>query len=115
MASGCASSKHALTRFRARSVAVGFVVAIGSEANLGAFQFATPAQAQESSVETIASGRGIRELRRLRKVYGGRRRRKRKGLAHVRIPGQPESRAELHSYEAHGVGRVEVKIKRLLD
>jgi hypothetical protein len=37
-----------------------------------------------SEIETFASGRGIRELARLRKVYGRGRWRKRKGTARVR-------------------------------
>ncbi len=64
--------------------------------------------------ETIASGRGIREQRRLRKSYGGARWRKLKGEAQVRLPGGKIVRAEVHWYEAHGVGRRELKVKRLL-
>ncbi len=64
--------------------------------------------------ETIASGRGIRELRRLRKAYGGTRWRKRKGVATIRLSSGHLCEAELHWYEAHGVGRREPKIKRFL-
>lgn len=65
--------------------------------------------------ETIAEGRGIRELRRLRKQYGGRAWRKKKGFVRIRfLPDGPTIEAEVHWYEAHGVGRVEMKIKRLL-
>ena len=67
------------------------------------------------AIETIAVGRGIRELRRLKKAYGGARWRKRKGAGHVRLPDGSFVRAELHWYEAHGVGRRELKIKRLLE
>jgi hypothetical protein len=63
-------------------------------------------------VETIASGRGIREGRRLRKLYGGRRWRKLKGTASVRLADGTIGYAELHWYEAHGVGMKELKIKR---
>ena len=67
-----------------------------------------------SEAETIARGRGIRELNRLRKCYGGQSWRKRKGLACVRLPDGETGMAEVHWYEAHGIGRVEMKIKRLL-
>ncbi len=66
-------------------------------------------------VERIAAGRSIRELRRLRKAYGGTRWRKLKGTALVQTQGRGVRRAELHWYEAHGVGRKEFKIKRFLD
>jgi hypothetical protein len=62
-------------------------------------------------VETIAFGRGIRELRRLEKAYGKGRWRKKKGIARIRLADG--STAEVHWYEAHGVGRKEAKIKRL--
>ncbi len=62
-------------------------------------------------VTTIASGRAIRELRRLRRRYGKSRWRKRKGWASVRLLDGTVHRAELHWYEAHGVGRREMKIK----
>jgi len=67
------------------------------------------------SVETIASGRGVRELRRLRRAYGPARWRKVKGRATVQLGDGTIVRAELHWYEAHGVGRKELKLKRLLD
>ena len=66
-------------------------------------------------VETIASGKGIRESRRLRKLYGGRRWRKLKGTATVKLADGTMCHAEVHSYEAHGVGRKEFKIKRILE
>jgi len=68
-----------------------------------------------SDVATIASGRAIRELGRLRKLYGSGRWRKCRGIAMVRLPGGILCRAEVHWYEAHGVGKREFKIKRLLD
>jgi hypothetical protein len=67
-----------------------------------------------SAVETIATGSGIRELVRLRKRYGRGRWRKRKGQAEVRLPGGEMVRAEVHWYEATGIGRREFKIKRFL-
>ncbi|MDQ5858125.1 MAG: hypothetical protein M3542_07620 [Acidobacteriota bacterium] len=65
-------------------------------------------------VETIATGREIREFQRLVRLYGVARWRKRKGVAPVRLPGGKIHLAELHWYEAHGVGRKEMKIKRYL-
>jgi hypothetical protein len=63
---------------------------------------------------TIAVGVRIRELRRLRRIYGPARWRKMKGVAKVRLPDDTIARAEVHWYEAHGIGRVELKLKRLL-
>jgi hypothetical protein len=68
-----------------------------------------------SDVETFASARSIRELPRLRRVYGPGRWRKRKGVARVRLADGTVCRAEVHWYEAHGIGRKELKIKRFLD
>jgi hypothetical protein len=65
-------------------------------------------------VETIASGRGIRELKRLEKSYGKGRWRKKKGIARIRFSDGSTHAAEIHWYEAHGFGRKEAKIKRLL-
>ena len=62
-----------------------------------------------------SASRGIRRLRQLRKAYGGVRRRKLKGVARVRLPDGTVRRAEIHWYEAHGVGPKEHKIKRYLD
>ena len=64
--------------------------------------------------ETFASGSGIRELSRLRKAYGSGNWRKRKGNATVRLSDGDLVDAEVHWYEAHGIGRVEYKIKRFL-
>ena len=66
-------------------------------------------------VETIATGRTIRELRRLQRVYGTGRWRKRKGTSRVRLADGTIRFAELHWYEAHGIGSYEHKIKRYLD
>lgn len=67
-----------------------------------------------TGVETIATGRAIRERRRILKVYGPGRWRKRKGIATIRLEDGTLVRAELHWYEAHGIGRREMKIKCLL-
>lgn len=68
-----------------------------------------------TDIETFATGASIRELPRLRRAYGPARWRKRKGVARVRLPDGTDCRAEVHWYEAHGIGRKELKIKRLLD
>ena len=67
-----------------------------------------------TGVETIATGSGIRELARLRKLHGRGRWRKRKGLAEVRLRGGEIARAEIHWYEATGIGKREFKIKQLV-
>ncbi|HYL09964.1 MAG TPA: hypothetical protein VEU31_04445 [Candidatus Acidoferrales bacterium] len=67
-----------------------------------------------SQVKTIASGRAIRELARLQKIYGQGRWRKRKGVALVRLADGTIARVEVHWYEAHGIGKKEYKIKRFL-
>jgi hypothetical protein len=64
--------------------------------------------------QTIARGRGIRELARLRRLYGVRSWRKRKGIARIRFSDGTTRTAELHWYEAHGIGRKEFKIKRFV-
>jgi hypothetical protein len=66
-------------------------------------------------IEPIASGRAIREMKRLKKAYGSGRWRKLKGLAAVRLADGKIRRAEVHWYEAHGIGKKEFKIKRILD
>jgi hypothetical protein len=68
-----------------------------------------------TEVETIAINRGIREVARLRKQYGRGRWRKRKGIATVLLPDGTARTAELHWYEATGIGQHEYKIKRFLD
>ena len=67
-----------------------------------------------SGVETFAVGSAIRELPRLWRVYGAGRWRKRKGVARVRLPNGIVCKAELHWYEAHGIGKKELKIKQFL-
>lgn len=67
-----------------------------------------------SAVETIATGSGIRELARLRKFYGRGRWRKRKGVARVRLTDGEILLAEVHWYEATGIGKREFKIKQFL-
>ena len=68
-----------------------------------------------TDIELIAIVGRIREVERLRRVYGAGRWRKLKGTASVRLADGSVWRAELHWYEANGIGRKELKIKRLLD
>jgi len=58
-----------------------------------------------TDIETIAVGTKIRELARLRRKYGAGRWRKLKGVAQVRLSSGRIRLAELHWYEAHGIGR----------
>lgn len=66
-------------------------------------------------IETIAAGTGIRDIKRLRKNYGKGRWRKMKGVARVRLENGRVRLAELHWYEAHGIGKKEIKRKLYLD
>jgi hypothetical protein len=67
-----------------------------------------------TNIEIIAVGNSIRELERLRKTYGSGRWRKLKGIATISLDDGTICEAELHWYEAHGIGKKEIKIKRLL-
>lgn len=67
-------------------------------------------------IEIIAVGSSIRDIEWLRKIYGSGRWRKLKGFARIRfLDDGEEFLAELHWYEAHGIGKVEIKIKELFD
>ena len=66
-------------------------------------------------IEVIARGSGIRDLPRLRRAYGPGSWRKLKGVARIRLHSGSVRMAELHWYEAHGIGRKEMKRKRYLD
>ena len=70
---------------------------------------------QIENIEVIAVGSGIRNLAQLEKAYGPARWRKLKGIAHVRLPNGKMRMVELHWYEAHGIGRKNVKIKRYVE
>jgi hypothetical protein len=74
------------------------------------FELLTPI----TQVETFAVGVRIREIARLRKFYGTGRWRKRKGMGKVRLSDGSVHLAEIHWYEATGIGKKEYKIKRLL-
>ena len=67
------------------------------------------------NIETLAVGNSIRDIARLRKRYDPGRWRKRKGMAMIRLPNGRTRRAEIHWYEAHGIGKKECKRKRYVD
>jgi hypothetical protein len=64
-----------------------------------------------TEIETIAVGKGIRERARLQKYYGRGKWRKLKGIARVQLPNGTIRLAEIHWYEAHGIGKKEFKLK----
>jgi hypothetical protein len=68
-----------------------------------------------AEIQVIAAGKAICILPQLEKAYGKGRWRKLKGTALVELPDGSVPRAEVHWYEAHGIGRRDMKIKRLLD
>ena len=68
-----------------------------------------------TEIQNIAVGPGIRDIKRLRKQFGPGRWRKLKGVAQVRFRSGTIRRVELHWYEAHGIGKKKIKIKRYLD
>jgi hypothetical protein len=65
-------------------------------------------------VETIAFGNGIHELAGLRRQFGLGNWKKKKGVAKILLTNGDEAYAEVHWYEAHGIGRVKLKVKRWL-
>ena len=65
-------------------------------------------------IETIASGRGVYIRRHLERTYGRGRWRKMKCIAVVELPDGTICEAEIHWYEAHGIGRKDFKIKRVI-
>lgn len=66
-------------------------------------------------IEAIAIGGRIRDIMRLQRQFGPARWRKRKGFAMIRLQSGNMRKAELHWYEAHGIGRKKMKVKRFLD
>ncbi len=64
-----------------------------------------------TNIETIAVGRAIRVLQSLNKKYGKGRWRKKKGIAPVKLKDGSFRLAEIHWYEAHGIGKRDLKIK----
>jgi hypothetical protein len=67
------------------------------------------------NIEIISIGGNIRDIMRIKKRYGKGRWRKLKGTARIKLFGGGICDAELHWYEAHGIGKVNIKIKRILD
>ncbi|MBS3909299.1 MAG: hypothetical protein KGZ93_06695 [Actinobacteria bacterium] len=65
-------------------------------------------------IETIAAGRGVKNLNRLNKIYGKANWRKLKGICRVELDNGAIFEAEVHWYEGHGIGKREIKIKRYL-
>ena len=70
---------------------------------------------QLTNIETIAGGSSIHILPLLRKRYGPGRWRKLKGVATVRLFDSTIRLAEVHWYEAHGIGKRKMRIKRFLE
>jgi len=68
-----------------------------------------------TNIETITVSNAIRDIKRLRRSYGAGRWRKLKGIAKVRLSTGRIRTAEVHWYEAHGIGKKEMKRKRYLD
>ena len=68
-----------------------------------------------TGIELIAKGQGIRDLARIRKKYGPGNWRKLKGLATIRMEDGSVHYAEIHWYEAHGIGRKRFKIKQTME
>ncbi|CBE67261.1 MAG: hypothetical protein F9K13_00190 [Candidatus Methylomirabilis oxygeniifera] len=68
-----------------------------------------------TDVETIAAGGSVRILPVLRKQYGSGHWRKLKGIATVRLTDRTMRLAEVHWFEAHGIGKRKMRIKRFLD
>jgi hypothetical protein len=67
------------------------------------------------AVETIAVSGSIRILAVLRRRFGPGRWRTRKGVAMIRLVDETIRRAEIRWFEAHGIGRRLMRIKRFLD
>ncbi|OGO40246.1 MAG: hypothetical protein A2Z04_09830 [Chloroflexi bacterium RBG_16_57_9] len=68
-----------------------------------------------ANIETIARGTGVRARRHLNRTYGRGDWRKMKGIALIRLPNGQIRLAELHWYEAHGIGQRDIKRKRFLE
>jgi hypothetical protein len=68
-----------------------------------------------NNIELIAKGSGIRGINRLRKFYGLGNWKKMKGIVHIRLSSGKVKLAELHWYEAHGIGKKEIKRKKYLE
>lgn len=67
-----------------------------------------------TQIETIVEGHGIQELSRLRREPGPGNWKKKKGVVMVRVGGGIPATAEIHWHEAHGIGKVKLKVKKWL-
>lgn len=67
-----------------------------------------------TQVEIIAVGKSIHDLARLRREYGRGRWRKLKGVATVQLVSGTIRLAEVHWYEAHGIGRLTTRLNAIL-
>jgi hypothetical protein len=67
-----------------------------------------------TNIETIARGRGVYIRRYLERTYGKGRWRKMKGRATVQFADGTIRETERHWFEAHGIGRKDFKIKRVI-
>ena len=67
-----------------------------------------------TDIKTIAEGHGIRELAKLRERYGDGNWKKKKGVAIIQLDDGRTAKAEIHWYEAHGLGKVKLKVKKWL-
>lgn len=66
------------------------------------------------NIKVIAAGRGIRLIRELVRKFGRGRWRKLKGMARIRMKNGTIRKAEIHWYEAHGIGKKSIKVKRFV-
>ena len=78
-------------------------------------EWISKSSAKSREIQRIAVGSGIRDIAKLRRKYGRGRWRKLKGVATIRLRNGRIRVAELHWYEAHGIGRKDMKRKRYLD
>ncbi len=67
-----------------------------------------------ANIQTIAEGHGIRELSILRQTHGDGNWKKKKGVAMVEMDTGHVAKTEVHWYEAHGIGKVKLKVKKWL-
>jgi hypothetical protein len=68
-----------------------------------------------TQIEVIAKGPAVKSRNRLSEKYGKGNWRKLKGTANVQLPNGAQRLVEIHWYEAHGIGKKDLKIKRFLD
>ena len=66
-------------------------------------------------IEVVAVGGNIRDIERIQNQYGSGRWRKLKGYGKIKLQNGMFRRAEIHWYEAHGIGKKKMKIKRFLE